>query len=310
MRLIVFYIGSSCTEWEKWMTGVGYTSGFGTCSVVVKGPIATIEIIPPAELKGGTSDLHYDLARVFANLRHQDQVRVIILTGSPASERDEFYVPMPADFYETDLARSYLTDASGAWRTFSGVIQVHEAMSQIEKPIVAKVNGSAVGFGSSLVFACDLIIAAEDAVIVDMHLGVGEVPEGGPRFGIVPGDGGAVVIPESMPRALANEALLLARRFTGSELARLGIINRAVSRDHLDEAVDEVVAALLRRPSYGLAWSKRLINKKMRLAVQEGIDYGAAYEMVTFLQLERTGWVDPSELGSKHSLESKGGNDA
>lgn len=266
---------------------------FGTCTVTVDAAVATIEIIPPAQLTGGTSDLHYDLARAFMRLRHLDEVRVIVLTGTD----DEFYVPMPPAFYDSERARAYLADIPGAWRTFSGVVQVHEAMSQIEKPIVARVNGPAVGFGSSLVFASDLIVAANDAVIVDMHLGMGEVEEGGPRFGIVPGDGGAVVIPESMPRALANEALMLARRFDGAELARLGVINHAVPRHQLDATVGDMVAGLLRRSAYALAWSKRLINRQMRVSVQQGIDHGAAYEMVNFLQLDRNDWIDPMTLG-------------
>ena len=266
---------------------------FGTCTINIAGAVATIEIIPPSQLTGGTSDLHYDLAQAFMRLRHIDSVRVIVLTGQDG----EFYVPMPPDFYESEGARAYLASTGGAWRTFSGVVQVHEAMCQIEKPIVAKVNGPAIGFGSSLVFACDLIVIVNDAAVIDMHLGMGEVLEGGPRFGIVPGDGGAVVVPEAMPRALANEALLLARRFTGSELEQFGAVNYAVAPEDLDAKVAELVDGLLRRSAYALAWSKRMINRSMRVAVAQGIDHGAAYEMVNFLQLESRGWKDSMVLG-------------
>lgn len=266
---------------------------FATCEVHIAERVATIQIVPPAKRRAGTSDLHYDLARAFGALRNQDDVRVIVLTGMD----DFFYNPMQPEFYQSETARAYLADSGGAWHTFSGIVQLHEAMSQIEKPIVARVGGDAVGFGASLVFACDLIVAVEDVVICDSHLGMGEVPEGGPGFGIVPGDGGAVVIPASFPRALANEALLLARRFTADELCSYGIINRAVPRVDLDAAVNEIVDALLRRSAYALAWTKRLTNQHVRLAVQTVVDQGAAYEMVNFLQLQNRGGQDAFDLG-------------
>jgi enoyl-CoA hydratase len=169
-------------------------------------------------------------------------------------------------------------------------------MAELEKPIVAKVNGHAIGFGSSLVFACDLIVGAEDAVLVDMHLGMGEVPEGGPAFGIVPGDGGASLVPLFMSPVIAKEYLMLAKRYTARELADAKIINAAVAADQLDAAVDDYVTRLLKRPSYALAWTKRIINRRIVDTLNMSLDAGAAYEMVNFLQLDRMGWKDPETL--------------
>ena len=65
---------------------------------------------------------------------------------------------------------------------------------EIEKPVIAKVNGGVKGWGSSLVFSCDFILAREDAVFCDHHLGMGDgnPPVGRPGAGIVPGDGGSI----------------------------------------------------------------------------------------------------------------------
>ena len=147
-------------------------------------------------------------------------------------------------------------------RAFTGILRTHQNMAEIEKPIVGKVNGPALGFGSSLVFACDLIVAVDDAEIIDIHLGMGE-HMGGPGFGIVTGDGGSSLIPMHMPPAKAKEFLFLAKPYTGRELAEMNVINHAVPRDELDATVDDMVERLLKRTSYALAWTKRTANRRI-----------------------------------------------
>ena len=267
------------------------TKSYETCGVEIEGQVATVTIVPPKRLTGGTSDLHWDLGEIFSDLRGENVVRVVVLTGS----HGEFYVPMPPDFYDRPELRAYVSDPPKAWKTFTGVLRTHQAMAEIEKPIVAKVNGDAFGFGSSLVFACDLIYAAESARFVDIHLGMGEA-DAGPRFGIVTGDGGSAVVPLFMSPAKAKEYLMLAKPYTAAELSAQGVINDAVPAEHLDAAVEDVVSRLLRRSAYALAWTKRTINRRIVDTLNMTLDAAAAYEMVNFLQLERLGGRDPLTL--------------
>ena len=264
---------------------------YGACTLEIDGPVATVTIIPPTSLRGGTADLHWELGEIFSDLRGDTSVRVVILTGTD----DEFYVLESKEFYDVPENRAYVSDPPGAWKTFMGIIRLHQGMAELEKPIVGKVNGDALGFGSSLVFACDLIVAVEDAEIIDIHLGMGEIEKGGPGFGIAAGDGGSALIPLVMPPAKAKEFLMLAKPYTGKELADLGYINYAVSRGELDDVVDDMVARLLRRTSYALAWTKRTINRRLADQLNMTLDASAAYEMVNFLQLERLG-EDPMTL--------------
>lgn len=253
------------------------------CRVEIDGPVATITIIPPKSLVGGTADLHWELGEIFSELRGDNSVRVIVLTG----EEGEFYVPMSGDFYDRPENRKYVGDPAGAWKTFTGILRTHQGMAEIEKPIVAKVNGNALGFGSSLVFASDLIMASEDALVIDIHLGMGEVKEGGPNFGIVTGDGGSPLVPLFMSPAKAKEFLMLAKPYTGRELADWGIINAAVPAGELDGVVDDMVERLLRRSAYALAWTKRTANRLVAQSLNLSLDSAAAYEMVNFLHIDR-----------------------
>ncbi|MHB2168763.1 enoyl-CoA hydratase/isomerase family protein [Alsobacter sp. R-9] len=265
---------------------------FKACEVTIDGAVATVTILAPGRLTRGTADLHWELGEAFSMLRGNTDVRIVILTGQDG----QFYKPREKEFYESEAARAYLMNPKGAWQTFTGLIRTHQAMAELEKPIIAKVNGPAIGFGSSLVFACDLIVAVEDAPVVDMHLGMGEVPEGGPAYGIVPGDGGASLVPLFMTPAIAKEFLMLAKRWTAAELAEHKIINYAVKPEALDAKVDELVTQLLKRPSYALAWTKRVINRPIVDRLNMTLDAGAAYEMINFLQLDRSNWIDPKSL--------------
>jgi enoyl-CoA hydratase len=268
------------------------TAEYGSCNLAIDGPVATIEIIPPMQVKGG-ADLHWELGGVLDRLRSDTSVRVIVLTGTG----DEFYVLPDKAVFENPASWAKRANPDGAWQTFMGIIRVHQLMAEIEKPIVAKMNGHATAFGCSLVLASDLIVAAEDAELVDIHLGMGEIDgHPGPGFGLVTGDGGSSLAPMYMSPAKAKEFLMLSTPYSGRELADAGMINNAVAREELDDAVADMVDALLRRSAFALAWTKRTANRRIAEVLNMSLDAGEAYEMANFLQLSRLGH-DPMSLG-------------
>jgi enoyl-CoA hydratase len=268
-----------------------------TCTLEKDGQVATVTIIPPRLLVGGTADLHWELGEVFSALRGDNDIRVVVLTGRPGEpgESGDFYAPMQPEFYDDPKLREYVAKPDHAWKTFTGILRTHQGMCELEKPIVGKITGDAVGFGSSLAFACDLIVTREDAQFIDIHLGMGEI-HSGPGFGIVTGDGGSSVVPLHMPMAMAKEYLMLAKPYSGAELAARGIVNYAVPAPDLDAKTDEIVQALLRRSAYALAWTKRTINRRVADQLNMTLDASAAYEMVNFLQIGVLDGKDPKHL--------------
>ena len=139
---------------------------------------------------------HWELANALAELRSDTSLRVIVLTGSG----NEFSIPPHSLERERDaspeqLSQEFPVDPVRAWHSMTGVIRAHQLMAEIEKPIVARVNGDAIGFGQTLVYASDIIVAVEDATIADHHLGMGEIVPGAHTFGVVPGDGGTALLP-------------------------------------------------------------------------------------------------------------------
>ena len=278
----------------------GVYSRLRSLTVTIEGLVATVRLQPQSYLMSLSppADLHQELGPALNELRNDHSVRVVIITGA---KDGEFMVARPTSDYALPKLKSMLNDPAGAWRTFMGIIKVHQAMSEMEKPIIAKINGDAIGFGQSVMFASDLVVAVEDAKICDVHLAMGEATTQsgqriGPPFGTVPGDGAGSLLPLLMPLPLAKQYLWLSEEWTAKDFAKFGLINQVVARDELDNATASLVESSLKRSSFALAWSKRLINRQIVEQLNRTLDAAVAYEMVNLLQVERLGYQDPRQL--------------
>ncbi len=255
---------------------------YKSVTVECKDQIATITFVSPA-VQG--VNVHWELGSLFSHLRDDNSVRVIILTGSGG----HFKVPVPKAEFDEKLER--YQDPGRSWYTFTGILRTHQAMAEIEKPIIAKVNGDAIGFGQSIMFASDFIVAREDAVIRDHHMGGtfvcnynGEEKTSGHDASIVPGDGGGALVPLFMTPCKAKEYLMLSQPYTAAELARQGIINYAVPAQELDAKVNDIAQRLLAKGAYALARTKRLINRQVVNQLNLALDAGVAYQIATQIQ--------------------------
>ena len=249
---------------------------YKSAKVEIKGEVATVTIsnVDKAPQRGERAEQeHWELGELFAEMRGDSRFRVVVITG-PGNGIFHAGAKRPPS------GKLDPPDQEDEWYDFQGLRRFHQEMAESEKIFVAKVNGDAMSMGSSLVFAADIIVAREDAKIADTHLN-------GPG-GVVPGDGGCALIPLFMSPARAKEYLLLAREYTASELARLGIINYAVPADKLDATVDDIVARLLKRPPYALAWAKRIANKRVTDHLNMTLDAASAYEQLNKLQSKKT----------------------
>jgi enoyl-CoA hydratase/carnithine racemase len=274
-------------------------SEYRTLTLTKKDQVATVAFLEKNLPGEGRPDGHAELAEVLVALRQDHDVRVVVMTGAGRN----YKVPGGPEFYNASHAPDH-NEPSRAWRNFTGIIRCHQTIAEMEKPVIARVNGDAAGFGQSMVFACDLIIAREDAIIMDHHMGgilntfddSGAPKVSGHEFSSVPGDGGLALLPMHMFPARAKEYLMLARQYTGRELADMGIINYAVPADQLDAKVNEIVQALLKRGAYALAWTKRVANRRLVEHLNMTLDAGVGYEIATFLQNEKLGGQQPLSL--------------
>lgn len=179
-------------------------------------------------------------------------VRVIVITG--AGDR--------AFSAGGDLSGGFVDDPipdHGARRALADLLR---AVRESPKPVVARVNGSALGGGFGLAVACDITIAADDA-----KLGAPEV-----NLGLWPMMISAVLL-RAMPTKALVEMMMTGRVVTGEEAEQLGLVTRAVERSSLDEEVDAVVAALVAKSPAALALGKRAVAAVSDLDFDSALDH-------------------------------------
>ena len=256
-------------------TIVSDEEGTSSFDVTQKGQVVQIRCLP---FGSGSREPHWELAIILNRIQYDNSVRVVVIRGG---DDETFMAPRPAG---PGKRGPVYRDPKWLWKVSTGIVRVHELMATLDKPVVAAVHGDAIGIGASLLFASDLVVAWEGARIADVHMGMGETEPYHWTTGVVPGDGGVSLVPLFLPPPLAKEFLMLARPFSAAELAALGVINHAVARDQVTAKTEELVAALLRRPAYALAWTKRMANKHVVEQLNRTLDGGVAYELINMLQ--------------------------
>jgi enoyl-CoA hydratase/carnithine racemase len=181
----------------------------------------TITINRPARRNAVNQEARAIIRSAIDTLETDTTFRVGVLTGASTA----FCAGM-------DLAESRAGVASrlgGADGGFAGFARYPRT-----KPVIAAVNGAALGGGFELVLACDLVLAVPDAWFA--------LPE--PARGIIPGGGGAVRLPQQLPRVVANEVLLAGRRLTAADAERWGVINRVVDSGNLLREAHALAASI------------------------------------------------------------------
>jgi enoyl-CoA hydratase len=245
--------------------------------------VATVSMYWPDGLRKsgaggpGVAPFHEEFRDALQKLRNDDSVRIVVLRGAG----DRYFLSTFAGL-EDDEPASITRPEETIFSSTVGAPQMIEQILKMAKPVIAMVNGDAIGLGATIAMACDLIVAAEDAYITDSHIASQYwQPKTGVHDGMVPGDGGAVFWPRAMSLPLAKEYLFTGRPVRARELADLRAINRAVPPDRLQQEVDELVRLLLERPAWALAWAKTTVNKQVIQTFELTLDLGLAYEMIS-----------------------------
>jgi 2-(1,2-epoxy-1,2-dihydrophenyl)acetyl-CoA isomerase len=140
-----------------------------------------------------------------------------------------------------------------------------------EKPVVGAINGTAAGGGAQLAIACDLILMADTARLIEVFV----------RRGIMPDAGGAYLLPRIVGLPKAKELLFLGDDVSAEEAVRLGLANRALPAAELDDAASELAARLAAGPTKAIAMTKWLVNRSLESSRQGSFDDEAfAQELV------------------------------
>jgi enoyl-CoA hydratase/carnithine racemase len=149
---------------------------------------------------------------------------------------------------------------------------VAEALLTAPVPIVARVNGDAVGAGMTLVAACDFAYAAEEARFAASFVNVGLVPD----------LGGTVTLPRLVGLRAAKELAFTGSLIPAERAAELGLVNDVVPASALDDTVDEILQTLARKPTETLALAKEAIHANLGRSWQDGLEREAQMQTLAY----------------------------
>jgi enoyl-CoA hydratase len=234
------------------------------------------------------------VAEALHEFRFDPEIRVVVLTG----ENDgEFYRVVRATGYENQKQRDRLNPVKLKGWGGGMVTRIYETLALMEKPVIARLNGDAIGLGQALLWGCDFIVARDDAVVADVHTGQGDVIDSngevrGFPWAVTPGDGAMSFAPLYMTPTKLKEYMFLSRTWTTKQLADMNIINYAVPAAELDDTVNEIIEKILARPAYVIAHAKRVCNKHMVNQLNLAQDLASAYEGLDFFTHASAGDMD------------------
>lgn len=224
--------------------------------------VLTVSLDRPDMLNAVNADMEPELARFFTEVAGDDATRVVVLTGEGRA------FSAGGDF---DYMQALLDDPDEHRKVIAVAKRVITSLVDCPRPVIAKINGHAVGFGATLALFCDVTFAAEHARIADPHV----------LMGLVAGDGGSIIWPQLVGYHRAKEYLFTGEPLLAPEAARIGLINHAVPADQLDATVAAFAAKLAAVPPQALQWTKVAVNLGLRQLVHTMLDATLAYEVLS-----------------------------
>lgn len=222
------------------------------------GLISTVTLNRPDRLNAVDPSTHVLLQQRLREADLDPDTRVIVVTGAGSA------FCAGGDVKSMEGTNEF----GGTDRVLSVGRDLIDLLVRIEKPMVAKVNGVAVGLGATIALACDIVYMSDTARIGDRHVNVG----------LVAGDGGAAIWPLLIGPARAKELLMTGRLLGAEEAAGLGLVARAVPADQLDSEVGRLADELAALPPYAVRATKASVNKMLQDSALRVLDLSLAYE--------------------------------
>ena len=230
-------------------------SEYGTLLIAEEEGVAVVTINRPKALNALNSEVLDDLAKAFDELAAKDAVKAIILTGS--GEKSFVAGADITQMKDMNVVEGKLFAEKGQG-TFLKV-------EQCPKPVIAAVNGFALGGGCELSMACDIRIAAENA-----KFGQPEV-----SLGIVPGFGGTQRLPRLVGRGMAKLLIYTGDMIDAQEALRIGLVQKVVAPENLLVEAKNIVKRILKKSAVAVNFAKDAINRGMEMDIPNALQYEA-----------------------------------
>ena len=217
--------------------------------------VATITLNRPDVYNAFNDGLSYELQDALKQATRDELVRVVVITG----EGKAFCSGQDLKDSSKQENKSFMDSLH---KRYNPIIR---AMRNMPKPIIARLNGVAAGAGCSLALACDLVVAAEESMLVEVFVNIGLVLDSGSSY----------FLPRLVGSAKAFEMSTMGTRIKGKEAFEMGLVNKVVPLAELDGAVKEYTDFYKQAPTKAIGLMKKMLNKAGNSSLDEMLDYEA-----------------------------------
>lgn len=234
--------------------------------------IATVTLNRPEVLNAANDRLHWELTQVWPVIDRDSDVRVALVTGAGKA----FSAGGDITDVEGRLALPKAEAFAQTMRIQREAAAIVNNIINCDKPIIAAINGTAVGAGLAVALLADISIISETARLTDGHV----------RLGVAAGDHAACVWPLLCGMAKAKLYLLTSDFLDGKEAERIGLVSLAVPQDEVLRVALGYARKLADGPQYAVRFTKRALNQWLRLGGLASFDYSLALEMLNFFDVD------------------------
>lgn len=214
--------------------------------------VCTITLNRPDVYNALNDEITFELQDAWKMAAKDEAVRVVVLTG----EGKAF------------CSGQDLKASAGQKRSFMDSLHkrynpIVRAMRNLPKPIICRLNGVAAGAGCSLALACDLIVASEEATLIEVFINIGLVPDSGSSY----------FLPRLVGSAKAFELCTMGNKVKAKEALEIGLVNKVVPAGELDASVKEYTDYFAKAPTKAIGIIKKMLNKSTTATLDEMLDY-------------------------------------
>ena len=240
--------------------------GFRTIATSLDDGILRVTLNRPDRLNALDRTMHKELRALYEQIAHDDGARVVVVTGAGRA----FCVGADFQQMQDNLAAGGYPD--GRPDMLADGADIARNILRVRQPMIAMVNGHALGIGATLALFCDVVFMSSAARIGDPHV----------QAGLVAGDGGCVLWPMLLGINRAKEYLMTGDLLSAEDADRMGLVNHVVEPDQLEDAGMAMARKLAAGPAHAIQFNKRLVNKMLEDQVSRLYDLALALECVTF----------------------------
>jgi len=206
-----------------------------------------------------------DFVAACAQISADTSVRVVVLTGADPAFCSGGNVKEMRRFFPDDVDSTHIRDE---YR--HGIQRLTLAVYNLEVPIIAAVNGPAIGAGCDLACMCDVRIASEKALFAESFV----------KVGIVPGDGGAWLLPRAVGMSKAAEMAFTGDTINAAEAQACGLVSRVVGHESLLDEANSLASRIAANPGKVLRMTKRLLREAEHVRLESLLEMSAAFQAI------------------------------